>query len=210
MSNTIIFKKCLVKAICVSLSMFLFLGSSISCFGMASKYDSVALTETFICDGELYRLERSIINNRVVATIYNSHNIIESSFTSEMTTGEIAGYFLPDNPSVDDNLQAQPYATPNYKLVATTTGSLKPAAWTTVALIAAIAAFNPGAGAAAIAALASAIVSDAGSSYTYKMLTYTASDNLYFYKKTVFKVYNKNTNKKVGPDVVTKTKTRQK
>lgn len=112
--------------------------------------------------------------------------------------------------SLDGNLigknNFQTYATPNYKLVSIDTGSLKPASWTAVALIAAIAALNPGAGAAAIAAVADAIIIDAGTSYTYKLETWTASDDTFFYQKSVFKVYNKETGKKVGPNIVKETK----
>ena len=65
----------------------------------------------------------------------------------------------------------------------------------------------PGASAAAIAALASAIVADAGSSYTYKLETWTATDGTFFYQKSVLKIYNKETGEKVGSSIVKETKT---
>ena len=194
--------------ICFLLCITVLGSSTISSFATTTfKEDVTTISETFELEGEVYRLEREIYTDKVVATVYNDNNEIESSFTNNLLSGELNGFYIEGNSLLEEENLVQPRATtPDYKLVSTKTGSLKPAAWTTVAVIAAISALNPGAGVAAVSALASAIITDAGSSYTYKMLTYTASDSTYFYQKTVFRIYNKETGKKVGTDLVNKTK----
>ena len=133
------------------------------------------LSEYFEMNGKTYMLETTVTSDKVIATVYNDKHEIESQ-----AVNNDAGLSLDGNLIGKNNFQT--YATPNYKLVSTDTGSLKPASWTAAALIAAIAALNPGAGAAAIAAVADAIIIDAGTSYTYKLETWTASDDTFFYQ----------------------------
>lgn len=201
------FYKIVALVLCISL-----LGSStIGAFADTNSNSiPTRIVETFILEGEEYTLETNVYSEKIIATVYNSNNTIESQYVNNVLSSEPDTLYVEEMDLNGYYEIVRPCAEPNYKLISTTNGSLKPAAWTTVAVIAAIAALNPGAGAAAIASLASAIISDAGDSYTYKMLTYTASDNTFFYQKTVFKIYNKETGKKVGPDLVTKVKTRHK
>ncbi|WP_425754957.1 hypothetical protein ACPW7J_08345 [Ihubacter sp. rT4E-8] len=199
-------KNSIHKLIAMVLCFVLFASCAMSSFAaIGSAEAEITVSEQFELDGKQYILVRQFCRDKVVATVYNSSNMVISSFTNELTFGALDGRFI-------ENVNAVQWyaASTDYKLVSTTTGSFKPAAWTTVAVIVAIAAMNPGAGSAAIAALASAIITDAGASYTYKMETWTKSDRTYFYQKTVFKIYNKETGKKVDPDLVTSTKTRQK
>ncbi|MGC2872597.1 hypothetical protein ACDL92_04795 [Ihubacter sp. mB4P-1] len=201
-----IYKKNTHKLISIVLWLVLVASCTMSSFAAIGGTEAgTIVSEQFELNGEQYTLERQIYNDKVVATVYNNSNVVVSSFTNELASGTLNGYFVENVKEVQQHAD-----TTGYKLVSTTKGSFKPVAWTTVAVIAAIAAHNPGAGTAAVAALASAIVTDAGASYTYKMETWTKSDSTYFYQKTVFKIYNKETGKKVGPDLVTSTKTRQK
>lgn len=166
----------------------------------ANKMVSVYSSEYFELDGQTYLLETVVLNDKIVATVYNKDmDIISHAVNADMRL-QIDGKLVNKN-------SFQTLATPNYKLVSTDTGTLKVASWGTVAIIAAIASKIPGASAAAIAALASAIVADAGSSYTYKLETWTATDGTFFYQKSVLKIYNKETGEKVGSSIVKETKT---
>lgn len=192
--------------ICIALIFFLLMGNTGNTFAaITESSDAMNRTEEFTLDGDTYLLRTQALNDKIIATVYNEDGKIESEFVNDLKTGNLEGIFLQDVATVGSMATST-----DYKLVSSSEGSLKPASWTVVAIIAAIASLNPTAGAAAIATLASAIVSDAGTSYKYTLDIWTKSESTFFYQKNVFKLYNRETGKKVGPDLVTEHKVRQK
>lgn len=164
--------------------------------------------ESFSLNGEDYVLERNITNTKVVATVYNNKNEIVAQSEALSQNNILNNSIISNN--ISRNSEISLSATPNYKYANTLKGSFKPVAWTTVAVIAALAALNPGAAVAGLTALASAIITDAGGSYYYKLIIYTAEDSTYHYQKNILKIYRTSNDKKVGPDLVGYTKLHKK
>ena len=124
--------------ICIALIFFLLMGNTGNTFAaITESSDAMNRTEEFTLDGDTYLLRTQALNDKIIATVYNEDGKIESEFVNDLKTGNLEGIFLQDVATVGSMATST-----DYKLVSSSEGSLKPASWTVVAIIAAIASLD--------------------------------------------------------------------